>query len=129
MIKANITKILLTSVEYNFTKPNKNDIKISFSDEIQIRSLNENGFLLNVMRVLDFGEKTGSFIKIVFEVEFESSENYDKESISEEIKNGISKLSPVYSRMSLLISEICNLSPFGVIITPPMYNNDEIIIK
>lgn len=124
-----ISRLFLKNVQYNFTMPDKKDIAISINDVIKIIEINGNEALLEVGRNLCFGPKTESFVKTNYEVVIECNENIEKQELFDALNNKNINLTVVYSKTSLLISQITNMSPFGVIVTSPNYEVQKVNIK
>ena len=121
MSKFNIKNILLKNVQYNFENLTGRDIAISISDTIEIIEIDEKKVLLNVERELFVKPNTNTHIKIAYEVTLESEENVNKADVSEGLRERAINLVSVFSKISLLMSQITNMSPFGTIVTPPTY--------
>lgn len=129
MTNYNISNLLLTNINYNFTKPDKSRINVCVNDAIKIHKINDKQVDLFVSRVLNFGENTNTYLNIVYEVSLEFSKEMSKEETINLLAKKTSGLTPVFSKISLLISQITNSSPFGVIVTPPIYDPKEAIIE
>ncbi len=119
----------LKSVQYNFIKPDIKSISLAVIDSIDICEIDANKAIFNFNRELSFGENTNSFVKIGYEVIIESEENISKENLIEAIRNDKFKLTAILSKVSLLISEITNLCPFGTLILAPTFDTQKISIK
>lgn len=122
MKKYYINNLTLVSSEYKFTKPDPKLISIDVYDTIKVIEIHEKGVVLSVVRELNFGEGTNSFIKVEYEANLESKSSETKENILAALNAGISELSVVFSKISLLISQLTQASPFGVLVTAPTYN-------
>ncbi len=129
MIEYNISTMYLTGIDYRFTKPDSRLINISVNDIIKIASIHDKQVDIVISRTLDFGEKADTYVNIAYEVSLDCSAEMTKESAAALLMNSSDGLTPVLSKISLLISQITNSSPFGVIITPPGYDSDEITIE
>ena len=123
-----ISRLVLENVQYNFTKPDRKDISISVSDSIKVIEINENEAVLDVERVLFFDSKTESFVKVNYEIVVKYDEVIVKQDLLDALSNKKINLTVIYSKASLLISQITNMSPFGVIITPPSFDPKSINI-
>lgn len=119
----NISGLILKEVRYNFTKPERKTLTISVNDDIEIIGLFENQATLEVKRTLYFDSKNESFVIVSYEVMVEHNEAITKDDLLEALKNRSINLVAVYSKISLLISQITNMSPLGAIVTPPSYDN------
>ncbi len=124
----NVKSILVNSL-YNFNREavKKGAIEVAYSDKIIIKTIFNDKIMCDIERSVNLGISDDSIIKVVFEVIIAIDEPIQKQEFVEDIKKGISALSNVYSKVSLLISEISNMSPFGAIITPPIYDKKIII--
>ena len=124
-----LTSILLKNVQYNFTNPDRKLISLSVYDSIKICEIFDNQAILQVNRELSYGEKTDSYIRISYEVSVANDEAVSKDNLSESLKNKSINLSSVFSKISLLISEITNLGVFGPLVTAPNYDPEKINIE
>ena len=124
-----LTSILLKNVQYNFTNPDRKLISLSVYDSIKICEIFDNQAILQVNRELSYGEKTDSYIRISYEVSVANDEAVSKDNLSESLKNKSMNLSSVFSKISLLISEITNLGVFGPLVTAPNYDPEKINIE
>lgn len=122
MKKFYISNLTLVSSEYKFSKPDPKLISIAVNDTIKVVAIQEKDIALNVARVLDFGKGTDSFIKVEYEVNLESKCSETKESVLAALNDGVSELSVAFSKISLLVSQLTQASPFGVLVTAPNYN-------
>lgn len=128
MSNYNISRLILENVQYNFTKPDRKDISISVSDNIKVIEIHENEAILNVERALYFDSRTESFVKVNYEIVVKCDEDILKQDLLDALSSKNINLTIVFSKASLLISQITNLSPFGVIITPPSFDSKNINI-
>lgn len=124
-----LTSIMLKNVQYNFTNPDRKLISLSVYDSIKICEIFDNQAILQVNRELSYGEKTDSYIRIFYEVSITNDEAVSKDNLSESLKNKSINLSSVFSKISLLISEITNLGVFGPLVTAPNYDPEKINIE
>ncbi len=122
MSNYNISRLILENVQYNFTKPDRKDISISVNDYIKVIEIHENEAILNVERTLYFDFRTESFVKVNYEIIVKCDEAIVKQDLLDALSSKNINLTVVYSKASLLISQITNMSPFGVIITPPSFD-------
>lgn len=122
MKKYHINNLTLINSEYKFTKPDPKLISISVDDSIRVVEIQDQEVVLCVSRELNFGNGTDSFIKVEYEVNLESKGNETTESVIAALTAGVSELSVVFSKVSLLISQLTQASPFGVLVTAPNYN-------
>ena len=118
----NISALILRGVQYQFTKPEKKDISITVNDSIKIVGILNNEATLDITRELCFGPNTNSFVRINYEVVVAQNEPVAKQELVDALVQRNTNLAMVYSKISLLISQITNMSPFGVIVTPPSYD-------
>ena len=122
MKKYHINNLTLINSVYRFTKPDPKLISITVDDTIRVVELQEKEIVLCIARELNFGEGTDSFIKVEYEVNLESKDSETKETILTALTACISELSVAFSKISLLISQLTQASPFGVLVTAPNYN-------
>lgn len=118
----NISALILRGVQYHFTKPEKKDISISLKDSIKITGIISNEAILAITRELCFGPQADSFVKINYEVVVDQNKPVAKQELLDALVQKNTNLAMVYSKISLLISQITSMSPFGVIVTPPNYD-------
>lgn len=125
-----IVRLVLKNIEYHFSKPDASEIFVSIQDDIEILEINENEAKLNVERKLSFDTQKNSFINVNYEIAVECDEPIVKKNLQDEINsNHTLNLTVVYSKISLLISQITSMSPFGVIVTPPKFNPQNINVR
>lgn len=117
----NITNAILKNVQYNFENLNGRDITISIDDSIEIIGIDDNEAELNVSRALSVKPESNVYIKISYTVSIKNSEKFTRDTILENLRTKAINLIGVYSKISLLMTQITNLSPFGTIVTPPTY--------
>ena len=124
-------KTHLNNINFNFEKPEKNGyIDIEIIDKIKIIEINNDIVDFNVIRDLKFKSLVNSYIHVVFESSIKSTEIITKEEFIEAVKKDVSMISgAVFTKISLLIANVTNMSPLGTIITPPVYNMKEIEIE
>lgn len=125
MSNYNVANIILKNVQYNFANPDRKSISISVNDLIEILEIDEKKALLRVARELSLGPDTDSYVRISYEVSVENDETITKNNILEALRNKSIGLVVVFSKISLLMSQVTNLSPFGIIVTPPTYNPEK----
>lgn len=122
MKKYHINNLTLINSVYRFTKPDPKLISITVDDTIRVVEIQEKEIVLCIARELNFGEGTESFIKVEYEVNLESKDSETKESVLAALNAGASELSVAFSKISLLVSQLTQASPFGVLVTAPNYN-------
>lgn len=120
MKKTECLSMILLSLEYVFTKPDIDKVLISVSDDIQIQKIDRDIVVLHLIRVLDYGPETGSFIKVTYELAIKGSKEWNKNSIRQYCNSDAPEIQRAYAKISLLLSDITNESPFGVMVTPPI---------
>lgn len=125
MSEFNVSSISLNNAQYNFCA-NEKAMKISVNDSVEIVAILKNKALLKVMRDLTLGSDNDSYVRISCEVVIEHDEELTKEIIISSLRNGSIVLVGAFSKISLLMSQITNISPIGTIITPPTYNPERI---
>ncbi len=114
-----ITKLALTGVDYGFTMLSAEQIDISVKDSIEILEADDQKAVLEVNRMVDFGQTTDSRISVSYLVWVEMNEPMRREDLPEAIKTHIKKLNVIFAKISLIISQLSEASPFGIIVTPP----------
>ena len=119
-------KATLIGCEYRFDKEKtkSNDIKLSYQDRIIISSIRDDKIDFVAERKLRLNGNEDSFIIVKFETSIIIEKPISKEQFGEDIRKGLPLLGGVYSKISLMISEISSMSPFGAIITPPLYSKN-----
>lgn len=122
MKKYHINNLTLINSVYKFTKPDPKLISITVNDTIRVVEIQEKEIVLCIARELNFGEGTDSFIKVEYEVNLESKSSETKDTILSALATGVSELSVAFSKISLLVSQLTQASPFGVLVTAPNYN-------
>ncbi len=125
MSNFNISNVVLKNVQYNFANPDRKSISISVNDIIEVLEVDETNALLKVVRELSLGPDTDSYVRINYEVSVENEEMLTKAIILEALRNKTIGLVGVFSKISLLMSQVTNLSPFGIIVTPPTFNPEK----
>lgn len=122
-------KSMLMVVDYHFQDDNnEKEITLDTKEKIEIKSIGDTSLLLLVERKLIFNGLTNTYLKVSYEVNISLAEKVNKKKVVLDIKKGLSILGAVYSDISLIIAQITDKSPFGAIISPPMYDEDEIEI-
>lgn len=106
----------------------KEKIKIGISDSISIDTITDEAITLVVKRNININEESNQFVTVSFEVVIGTQKIQTIEEIKEDIKSGMQILSSVYSRISLLLAQITQMSPIGSMITPPFYDAKSIIV-
>lgn len=122
MKKYRIINLTLTDSVYHFAKPDPKLISITLNDSVRVIEIQEKEITLCVKRELNFGDGTDSCVSVEYEVRLESKIVETKESVLEALNAGVSELSVVFSRISLLVSQLTQASPIGVLVTAPNYN-------
>ena len=117
----------LLAVQYNFQESNKEDmIEVTVEDTIEINEINNEFVNTVVCRKLLFNKLENTYLNVSFDMSIKLSEPITKEEFIKEIKKS-QILMNLYSKISLIISNITNMCPLGAIITPPIYH--DIVIK
>lgn len=119
---------ILSKIQYEFAVPEKGKLAIAINDSINILSIKEKQLSLAISRRMNLGGDT-DFISVSYLVTLECEENCDREAVINAIRSGITALHISFSKASLIISQITEASPLGVIITAPGYDKDDIIIE
>ena len=123
---------VLTKATYNFEKAEGElQISINTTDTISIEKISEKSFIVLASRKLCFEPLSNTYIQVTYEVQIGTNEKESVAGITQAIKEGNSAFGAIFTKASLLISQITNEGAFGPIITVPMYNPKtvEIITK
>ena len=123
---------VLTNATYNFEKEEGElQISINTTDTISIEKISEKSFVVLASRKLCFEPLSNTYIQVTYEVQIGTNEKESVAGITQAIKEGNSAFGAIFTKASLLISQITNEGAFGPIITVPMYNPKtvEIITK
>ena len=115
-----ITNIVLDNVKYNSVKLQGKSIVLSVNDEIEIVEIQDKNAIFNVSRALSFCEGDEPVVRAGYNVILQNDEPIDKQDLLEALKNNKISFYIVFSKISLIISQITNLSPYGTIVTTPM---------
>ena len=124
--------VVLTNATYNFEKAEGElQISINTTDTISIEKISEKSFVVLASRKLCFEPLSNTYIQVTYEVQIGTNEKENVAGITQAIKEGNSAFGAIFTKASLLISQITNEGAFGPIITVPMYNPKtvEIITK
>ena len=115
--------VVLTNATYNFEKV-EGELQISLNtiDTIRIEKILEKSFVILVSRKLCFEPMSNTYIHVTYEGQIGTNEKESVAGITQAIKEGNSAFGAIFTKASLLISQITNESAFGPIITVPMYN-------
>ena len=120
----NVSELVLKEVRYNFTKPETETVTVSIRDNIEILAIFENQAKLEAKREMYFHPRKEPIIVVSYEVSIEHNEAITKDDLLDSLNKSIN-LVPVYSKISLLISQITNMSPIGPLVTPPSYVDEK----
>ncbi len=116
-------KCTLKSCQYNLELiEGTKTIEIDLRDTIEILTISENEIKLLIKREMLCGQQSSIFLTTTFDVVLTISNSVTKEEFIKNITDGLPILSNAFSRISLLISQITQLSPLGIIISPPSYD-------
>ena len=120
----------LVKLDYNFEElKNLTTISIETKDIIRLNEVSDKSINFSVKRNMVFTPFTNTYIKVEFNVTTDLTSPINKETFFEDIKTGLPQLTSIFSKISLVISELTNMSPFGALITSPMYNNKEVLLE
>ena len=119
---------ILREIQYKFPKVDRKHIEISYEDKIKIIEICGNQAVINIGREMLFDSKAESYVKVDYETTIEYDEMISKDRVIKDIENKVVNLLGVYMQISLLISQITNMSPYGPIVTPPGYDDDRMVI-
>lgn len=102
--------------------------ELEINDSISVEKIKKETANLIVSRTINFTPLVNAYVKVAYSVNLVSDGEIDKEQLKNDLKEEIMILSNVYSRISLLISQITNEGMFGAVITPPMYEGKQVEI-
>ena len=123
-------KSMLMAVDYHFENDNsERDITLETHESIQINSISDSNIMLTVARKLVFTGFSNTYLKVVYDVNISLAEKITKSKFEKDVRKGLSILGDVFSDISLIVAQVTDKSPFGAIISPPMYDVDDIEIK
>ena len=115
--------VVLMNATYNFEKVDGElQISLNTTDTISIEKVLEKSFIVYVSRRLWFEPMSNTYVQVAYEVQIATNEKESVAGITTAIKEGNSAFGAIFTKASLLISQITNESAFGPIITVPMYN-------
>ncbi|MBR3933632.1 MAG: hypothetical protein IKJ68_06965 [Clostridia bacterium] len=122
MSNYNVERFILKNLQYNFEIFSGKSISISLDDSINILDIKDKHLLLSVTRELSVKPNVDSYVKINCEVSVSFENEINRDIVMEALRNNSINLISVFSKISLLMTQITNLSPFGIIVTPPTYD-------
>lgn len=125
----NIRSTLVDSAFHYEESTTEAPIKMNFSDKIIVKNISDDKITFEAERQVNFTPLKESFFKATFLASIMLDEPITKEQFLADVKKGLPMLSNVFSRISLVISELSNPSPFGPIITPPIYDAKGIVAE
>lgn len=123
-------KTQLSNIEYKFNDTIKEGfIDLEVFDKIEILEIKEDIIDFNAIRRLEFKNLEDSYLQVVFKSSIKCSESMNRQAFIDAIKKHIPMISgAIYSKISLLISNITNSTSLGVVVTPPIYNVKQVEI-
>ncbi len=119
---SNFTNInaTLINAQFDFNISKKvNQVSVEQTDEIVINEIREHYFELVIVRRLSLSKIDQTLAEAVFNVRINTEKMETVNSITEKIKAGMPILGNVFSRISLVISQITSQSLYGPIVTVP----------
>ena len=120
----------LINAQFNFNVTKKiNQISVDQVDEIVIGKIQEHNFGLIITRRLSISQIDQVLAEATFNVRIDIESTETTSSITDKIKDGMPILGNVFSRISLVISQITSQSPYGPIITVPVYDKNKVVIR
>ena len=120
----------LYKCEFNYEKEeNVNSVEIAFDDKLILNKIEENKIRAKLQRNLSFKPLVQTYVKVYYELTIETASEINKDTFFADIRKGIPLLANVFSRTSLVISQLTNASVFGPVITPPGYDNHKIELE
>lgn len=129
---SNFTSInaTLVNAKFNFNVAKKiNQISVDQLDEIVIGKVYEHHFELTITRRLNLLPMDQVLAEATFNVRINTENTETVNSITDKVKVGMPMLGNVFSRVSLVISQITSQGPYGPIITVPAYDSNKIAIR
>ena len=123
-------KSMLMAVDYHFEHDNsERDITLETYESIEINSISDSNIMLRVARKLVFTGLSNTYLQVVYDVNISLAEKITKSKFEKDVRKGLPILGDVFSDISLIVAQVTDKSPFGAIISPPMYGVDDIEIK
>lgn len=120
----------LISAQFNFNVTKKiSQISVDQADEIVIGKIQEHHFGLIITRRLSLSQVDQVLAEATFDVRINTENTETASSITDKVKDGMPILGNVFSRISLVISQITSQSPYGPIITVPAYDKNKVAIR
>ncbi len=121
---------VLVNANFNFNIAKKtSQLTVNQADEITISKVCDHHFELIITRRLTLLPAEQTLAEASFNVRINTESAETESSITEKIKGGLSALGTVFSRISLVISQITSQGPYGPIITAPLYDKNKVIIR
>ena len=124
-IKSFLTKAIF---EFNEEK-DEGTLRINIIDKINILSITSDVIEFDAIREFNLGETSKSKLLVSNRCILYVKEEIDKETLINNIRKGLDLIHEVYADLSLTISNLTNNSPFMVMVTPPNYDKNKIIIE
>ena len=124
-IKSFLTKAIF---EFNEEK-DEGILRINIIDKINILSITSDVIEFDAIREFNLGETSKSKLLVSNRCILYVKEEIDKETLINNIRKGLDLIHEVYADLSLTISNLTNNSPFMVMVTPPNYDKNKIIIE
>jgi len=124
-IKSFLTKAIF---EFNEEK-DEGILRINITDKINILSITSDVIEFDAIREFNLGETSKSKLLVSNRCILYVKEEIDKETLINNIRKGLDLIHKVYADLSLTISNLTNNSPFMVMVTPPNYDKNKIIIE
>ena len=119
----------LIKAQFNFNVVKKaNQISVDQTDEIIIGKIYEHYFELSVTRRLSLSQTGQILVQATFNVRIDTENTENVDSITEKIRGDLPMLVNVFSRISLVISQMTSHSQYGPLITVPAYDKNKISI-
>ena len=123
-------KSMLMAVDYHFEHDNgERDITLETYESIEINSISESNIMLTVARKLVFTGLSNTYLQVVYDVNITLAEKITKSKFEKDVRKGLPILGDIFSDISLIVAQVTDKSPFGAIISPPMYDVDDIEIR
>ena len=119
----------LKNIECNYNKPQNELVNVEVRDNINIIEIKDDLVVFLTKREIICDNLVDTYIKVAFETNLKYENTITKEQFINDVKKGLNILSETYSKISLMIAQMSELSPLGCLVTPPMYQNNKIVVE
>ena len=124
-------KTSLSNIDFAFIEPRKEEtINVKISDKISIIEIKDDSIDFYASRKLDFENLNNSHLEVKFKTTILLNDTINKNEFEDILKSNNNNLlsGMVFSKISLIISNLSSQSTLGIIVTPPFYNTKELQI-